>query len=862
MGEKETIHLKVAEALGNDVGRGIARLGAGAREKLGVSSGDVVKLSGKKNALAIVWPSHPSEEEEKAIRMDGILRQNSGVGLGDKVKVSKTEVKEAKKIVLAPRQPVRFHAGFDQYVKKKLIGKPLIKGNILPIGVFGTPIPLVVFNTNPPGPLMVTEKTQMEVRGEPVKQMANVPSVTYDDVGGLTDEVQKIREMVELPLRHPELFERVGIEPPKGVLMHGPPGTGKTLLAKAVANESDANFFYLGGPEIVSKYVGESEQKLRQLFEDAQKNAPSILFIDEIDAIAPKREEVTGEVERRMVSQLLCVEPETLIYTPEGPVKAKELYEQTDGKKYMENEIEFLKPENLRVYSLGKEGKMGKSKVKTMNRLTVPQTFEIRLDNGAKTRVSPIQRFLTVRNSALAWVPVTELRGGDYVACPATLPRKKEEKRINLLEKLDEKKYTLRLDGQLKAVFGREYISLKGFRHYLHTGKLMDDGTLRTKILNLVRERGKTSVDELIKEFRVSGKDNITKLVSSLEKAGCVETHRKRRNEFRKIVALPVINDNLEGHITGISVFRYFQRYIKKNYFMKPVTKLTPELSELLGYLLADGSLANGRLNISGTPEIVERAEYLIKCLFGFKGKITKIHEKYWRYDAACQTLPAIFNEIFGVKIGKKAYGVQVPEQLFTATDDCIKAFIRAYADCDGSLGSNLRIFSRSKKLATDMSYLLSCLGFGASYSKAKGMHYCNLLGGNNAIAKYAAEIGSLREDRQAFFITLLSKRSVSSRIERVPNIPEAINAMKSGFSGLASGDYRYLTGTRNMNKGKMESLMMCYEGQSQKAETFLRYLLNAEIRWSRVVSVEQRGEMEMYDLTTAGWARDMLEQC
>ena len=307
MGEKETIYLKVAEALSNDVGRGIARLGAEAREKLGVSSGDVVKLSGKKNALAIVWPSHPSEEEEEAVRMDGILRQNSGVGLGDKVKVSKTEVKEAKKIVLAPRQPVRFHAGFDQYVKKKLVGKALIKGNILPIGVFGTPIPLVVFNTNPSGPLMVTEKTQMEVRGEPVKQMANVPSVTYDDVGGLTDEVQKIREMVELPLRHPELFERVGIEPPKGVLMHGPPGTGKTLLAKAVANESDANFFYLGGPEIVSKYVGESEQRLRQLFEEAQKNAPSILFIDEIDAIAPKREEVTGEVERRMVSQLLTL---------------------------------------------------------------------------------------------------------------------------------------------------------------------------------------------------------------------------------------------------------------------------------------------------------------------------------------------------------------------------------------------------------------------------------------------------------------------------------------------------------------------------------------------------------------------------
>ncbi len=307
VGEKKSIYLKVAEAIANDVGRGIARLGAKAREELEVSSGDVVKLSGKKAALAIVWPAHPSDPDEDAIRVDGILRQNSGVGLGEKVKVSKTEAKEAKKITLAPQQAVRFHAGFDQYVKKKLVGKPVIKGNVLPIGVFGTPIGLVVFNTNPSGSLIITDKTDIEIKSEPVKELANVPSVTYDDVGGLEEEIQKIREMVELPLRHPELFERLGIEPPKGVLLSGPPGTGKTLLAKAVANESDANFFYLGGPEIVSKYVGESEQKLRQLFDDAQKNAPSILFIDEIDAIAPKREEVTGEVERRMVSQLLTL---------------------------------------------------------------------------------------------------------------------------------------------------------------------------------------------------------------------------------------------------------------------------------------------------------------------------------------------------------------------------------------------------------------------------------------------------------------------------------------------------------------------------------------------------------------------------
>ncbi len=307
MSEQKSVYLKVAEAMANDIGRGIARIGGKAREELGISTGDVVKLMGKKAALAIAWPAHPDDEDEGAARIDGILRQNSGVGLGDKVKISKVEAKEAKKLILAPQQPVRFHAGFDQYVKKKLVGKPLIKGNVLPIGVFGTPLPLVVFSTLPSGPVMVSENTDVEVKTEPMKDVSKVASVTYDDVGGLEEEMQKIREMVELPLRHPELFERLGIEPPKGVLLYGPPGTGKTLLAKAVANESDANFFYLGGPEVVSKYVGESEQRIRQLFDEAQKNSPSIIFIDELDAIAPKREEVTGEVERRMVSQLLTL---------------------------------------------------------------------------------------------------------------------------------------------------------------------------------------------------------------------------------------------------------------------------------------------------------------------------------------------------------------------------------------------------------------------------------------------------------------------------------------------------------------------------------------------------------------------------
>ena len=305
---KNTVDLKVTEALQNDVGRGIVRLDTKARKELGVTSGDIVEIQGKKTTGAIVWQSYPQDENLGIIRMDGLLRQNSGVGVGDVVKVAKAKtVKEAKKVLFAPIQATRFTQEFADYVKRRLINMPITKGDNVVVGGFGSPLILHATKVTPPGITQITEQTAVTLQEEPTKESEGIPSITYEDIGGLGDQVKRVREIIELPLRHPELFTKLGIDAPKGVLLYGPPGTGKTLLAKAVANESDANFTSIQGPEIVSKFVGEAEERLRDIFAKAEENAPSIIFIDELDAIAPKREEVVGEVEKRIVAQLLTL---------------------------------------------------------------------------------------------------------------------------------------------------------------------------------------------------------------------------------------------------------------------------------------------------------------------------------------------------------------------------------------------------------------------------------------------------------------------------------------------------------------------------------------------------------------------------
>ncbi len=303
-----TFELKVVEAEYSDVGRSIARISNSIMEALGISTGDIIQIEGKRRTAAVAWRSRLADEGKKLIRMDSIIRRNAGVALEDIVKVSRCDAKRAQSITLAPVDNVSIRGNLTQYFKQILINKPTVMGDLLLIDLMGQKIPFVVAQSNPKGVVYITADTKFKVSDKPMKPgEADIPTVSYEDIGGLKEEIKKIREMVELPLRHPQLFQKLGIDPPKGVLLYGPPGTGKTLLARAVANESGAYFMTINGPEVMSKYYGESERQVREIFDEAAKNSPAIIFIDEVDAIAPKREETRGEVERRVVSQLLTM---------------------------------------------------------------------------------------------------------------------------------------------------------------------------------------------------------------------------------------------------------------------------------------------------------------------------------------------------------------------------------------------------------------------------------------------------------------------------------------------------------------------------------------------------------------------------
>ena len=303
----KAVTLKVSEAKSYDAGRGIARIDPEVAYNLGLQTGDVIGIEGTRKTAALIWPGYPEDSNTGLIRIDGTVRRNAGVSIDDRVKVRKIQTAMAEKVLFAPTQPLKIQGG-EAYLAHNLEGRVISRGDAVELNIMGRRVDLVAVSTKPAiDSVIISASTQIEISERPAKEIPSIPRVSYEDIGGLGDEVRKVREMIELPLRHPEIFERLGVEAPKGVLLHGPPGTGKTLLAKALASETNANFLTLSGPEIMSKFYGESEERLRDIFKQAEDNAPSIILIDEIDSIAPKREEVTGEVERRVVAQLLAV---------------------------------------------------------------------------------------------------------------------------------------------------------------------------------------------------------------------------------------------------------------------------------------------------------------------------------------------------------------------------------------------------------------------------------------------------------------------------------------------------------------------------------------------------------------------------
>lgn len=368
MVQKEAV-LKIAEAFQQDVGYGRARIDHQTRMNLDLSIGDVIEIEGNKKTSAVVWRAHPTDEGKGIIRIDNLTRKNAGTGLGERVKIRKADVKEAKSVTLAPLiskgQQIQFGSGIDNLIKKGLLKRPITKGDsvIIPgIALFGSSLPFVIMNTSPSGIVSINESTNIEVKEEAAKTSEEEgPRVSYEDIGGLHQEIERVREMIELPLKHPEIFNRLGIDPPKGVLLHGPPGTGKTLIAKAVANESGANFYTINGPEI------------------------------------------------------MCVDGETKILTnPNGHVKAKNIFKKKGNEIKGNNSVTIELEDPVSTFSF-KDNEIKKSKITHVTKLKAP-AYNIRISDGSEIKTSHNQPFLVYDNGELKWKRVEHLKKGDYVA--------------------------------------------------------------------------------------------------------------------------------------------------------------------------------------------------------------------------------------------------------------------------------------------------------------------------------------------------------------------------------------------------------------------------------------------------------------
>jgi len=871
--EEKEVRLKVGELTAREeAGRGIVRIDSSTMHKLGIKEGDVVEIEGSRKTAAIAVRAYPADVGLNIIRMDGITRRNAGSGVGEYVKVRKAEVKEAKRVTIAPAEKgFVVHASPD-LVKQNLYMRPVVKGDIIiPSPVvrkrsksgsffeeffgsdffeefFFTPFPgetrFIVTNTDPSGIVRIGDITELEILPELPESLKleekAIPAVTYEDIGGIKDVIEKVREMIELPLRHPEIFERLGIEPPKGVLLYGPPGTGKTLLAKAVANESGANFFSISGPEIMSKFYGESEQNLRKIFEEAEKNAPSIIFIDEIDAIAPKREETTGEVERRVTSQLLCLHPSTLVYADE-PCSIKELFEKTKGK-IIEDEFGVVHkiPKNgVYVLSFSENGKISKAKIIALSKTKVKKQYEIQLSTGEKVVCSSITKFLRIGNDGVKWVSAEELKEGDYVLAPKKIPLENSIQKLDLKKLKEREKWILKVEKSSlpAAIFGRRFIKLselvKWENNEIFVNELKKPYQKIALILSKMKEIRK---EELEKKLNVTRKA-LNNSLRKLKKMGILSIKEGVvRLECAKSFNILGIAYKSDGKIYPI----------KEKFFIKLPEFLDEKLARLLGYIISEGHLYNHALNVSG--EVAEECENLIEECFKVKCKMKQTHVKMlYTYS---KPIVKFLSEYFGIPIGKKSHEVEVPKEIFNSPENVRAAFLAGLLEGEGYVSnSQISFYTSSEKLAMGIASLLYSLEIPARI-KIYNLYAIQPFGGYEVFKTFVEKIGRYVEipQKRLKLKNLLERKKLVSSI--VWPIKEKLFEIRKGYGNK----YSYLSPNVDLhiNSNVLGYFIKALEGIENE---FISELKKISVSEAIPVKVERIGrvdeEIEMYDLTT-----------
>jgi SpoVK/Ycf46/Vps4 family AAA+-type ATPase len=879
-----SVKLRVVEALQDDAYKGIARVDTEIMRNLGIKRGDIILIKGGKETVAIADRAYPADVGEGTVRIDGILRRNAKTGVGESVVVKKADVKEAKKILIAPIQKGIMVQADPETLRNGLLGRAVVKGDILVLGgvnrrrdimsedfdmddIFGDlnkmfggafgnfggfggiqQIKFVVANTNPNQPVIITENTEVQLSQKAVEisdETGKALEVTYEDIGGLSEEVKKIREMVELPLKHPEIFERLGIEPPKGVLLHGPPGTGKTLLAKAVANETEANFILLNGPEIMDKWYGGSEKKVREVFEEAEKNAPSIIFIDEIDSIAPKREEVMGEVERRVVSQLLCLHPETPVYLKDEEKTIKELFESEKGGFVDEYGVENKIPKKeIYVKALSSEGKLSNARVIALTKTNVPEGFKIKLENGAEITSSAITKFLTINNEGVSWKNANEVLTNDFIFVPRKLNFNEKIQKINLYDLKEKKKWILKLNEKalLLKLFRKRYISLKEL-YDLDKNKIMPTSDLRNKILNLLIKY-KNLKKEQIEQDLVLSRASLNNFLRNLVNDDLIKVKGQD-------VKINFSLDKIHKEINGLARKENEKIYpIKENYFITFPNIIDENLAKLLGIIISDGNLENYRANIFG--ETADTALKLSNELFLLNNK-TFIEQGNKRLDIHSRAIVKFLNEYFGIPVGKKSYIVKIPEQIFNSPNSVKAAFLAGLFEGDGSVGNDIRFNSKSKELSYGISRLLLSLGI-FSRMKEYEVYSIKIGGGYESFEKFKETILP--------YITLERKKtSLQKLIEKAKKISTIIYPIKNKLKEIRDNfeiriddnKYRYLSPklSYNINSNILGYFIKKLGSIENKFVQEIRQIYNSDVIPCRVVDVEKVDGGCMYDLTT-----------